>query len=74
MIKLSITSCANGTLTLVSHQRIRSALEAELRRGIRLRHPLFDKLIRESAEEVAKAVAAKSQQHVQLHQTPGHLL
>jgi hypothetical protein len=74
MIKLSITSCANGTLTSVSRQRIRSALEAELRRGIRLRHRLFDKPIRESPAAATKAVAAKSQQHFHLHQTPRHPL
>jgi hypothetical protein len=74
MIKLSITSCAKGTLALDPHQRIPSALEAKLRRGIRLPHPLFDKRTRESAEAAPKAVGAKSQQHVHPHQTPRHPL
>ena len=74
MIKINITAYSNGTLTSHSQQRIRTALEAELRRGIHHRHPLFDILIKQSAEAAAKAVATRSQQHLHLHQTQRHLV
>ena len=68
MIKLKVTAYANGTLTSHSQQQIRSALEAKLGRGIR--HPLFDKLISEAAQAVAKAAAAEAPRYLRIHQTP----
>jgi hypothetical protein len=67
-VKLTLTTYRDGTLTSDSQQRIRSALEAELRRGIHLRHPLFDTLIKESGEAAAKAVAAEAPRFLRIQQ------
>lgn len=69
MIYIKVNTRGSGALTPDARQRIHSALETELRRGIRVRHPFFDNLIRETAQAAAKAVAARSQQHLHLHQT-----
>lgn len=72
MIKLNITACANGTLSLDSRQRIRSALQMELRRGAPFCHPVFDKFVAEVAGAIAKDIAAKSPRYLHLHQPPSY--
>ena len=65
-IEFNITAYANGTLSSQSQQQIRSALEAKLGRGIR--HPLFDKLIKEAAAAAAKAAAAEASRYLRIHE------
>jgi hypothetical protein len=67
-IKLNVTAFANGRLTSHSQHQIRSALEAELRRGIRLRHPLFEKLVKAIPGAAAKAVPAAAPHYLRLHE------
>ena len=70
VVKLTITTYRDGTLSSHSQQQIRSALEGKLGRGIR--HPAFVKLIEEAAAAAAKAVAAEAPRYLridQIHQT-----